>query len=252
MTVVGGEHDQAVAVLITQVGADASIDVSRELRRGALAGEPEQPGGELDQLGIGGFHPVESATALLVAIPLLNGNVLAMSRPRVALAIPAYNEADGIAGFLSEVDRALAPLCESVTMVVVDDHSTDATRQALAVLRPQLNASLDLIANERNRGHGPSLMTAYRRALDSGSDYVLQVDGDGQFHGSDLRRVLVLLMDDSHAVCGVRRFRQDPWFRMAMTALLRSYPLHEGPEPSGSSRQRIVTRRGVAWPCLGS
>jgi hypothetical protein len=52
---------------------------------------------------------------------------------------------------------------------------------------------------------------------------VLQVDGDGQFHGSDLRRVLVLLRDEAHAVSGVRRFRQDPWFRMVMTRLLRSY-----------------------------
>jgi hypothetical protein len=52
---------------------------------------------------------------------------------------------------------------------------------------------------------------------------VLQVDGDGQFHGSDLRRVLVLLVDDAHAVSGVRRFRQDPFFRMIMTGLVRRY-----------------------------
>jgi hypothetical protein len=67
------------------------------------------------------------------------------------------------------------------------------------------------------------VLAAYRRALDSGARYVLQVDGDGQFAGSDLRRALVLLLDEAHAVCGVRRFRQDPWFRMATTRLLRVY-----------------------------
>jgi hypothetical protein len=30
-------------------------------------------------------------------------------------------------------------------------------------------------------------------------------------------------MDQAHAVSGVRRFRQDPWFRMTMTRLLRVY-----------------------------
>jgi glycosyltransferase involved in cell wall biosynthesis len=67
------------------------------------------------------------------------------------------------------------------------------------------------------------VLEGYRRALAREPDYVLQVDGDGQFHGSDLRRLIVLLDDEAHAVSGVRRFRQDPWFRMAMTRLLRTY-----------------------------
>ena len=80
-----------------------------------------------------------------------------------------------------------------------------------------------MLVNGSNRGHGPTVPAAYRRALEIEPDLVLQVDGDGQFHGSDLRRVLVLLLDHAHAVSGVRRFRQDPWFRMAMTRLVRSY-----------------------------
>jgi glycosyltransferase involved in cell wall biosynthesis len=141
----------------------------------------------------------------------------------VAVAIPAFNEADGITGFLLEIDRALGPLVGELRIVVVDDASTDATSEAVLAAAPQLDCSLETITNPRNRGHGPSLLTAYRRALEARPDFVLQVDGDGQFHGSDLRRVLVLLIDDAHAVCGVRRFRQDSWFRMRMTALLRTY-----------------------------
>lgn len=146
-----------------------------------------------------------------------------MSAPRVAVAIPAFNEADGIAGFLREIDRALAPHVSELTLVVVDDASTDGTLGVVRDVTVQLGCALQTIANERNRGHGPTLLTAYRRALATEPDYVLQVDGDGQFHGSDLRRVLILLMDEAHAVCGVRRFRQDSWFRMRMTAALRAY-----------------------------
>jgi glycosyltransferase involved in cell wall biosynthesis len=138
----------------------------------------------------------------------------------VAVAIPAYNEADGIAGFLREIDQALAPHAGALHLVVVDDASTDNTLEVLEGVRPDLQGSLEVVATPVNRGHGPSLIAAYRRALELAPDYVLEVDGDGQFHGSDLRRVLV---DDAHAVSGVRRFRQDPWFRMIMTRLVRGY-----------------------------
>jgi dolichol-phosphate mannosyltransferase len=143
--------------------------------------------------------------------------------PSVVVAIPAFNEADGIGGFLTEIDQALHPLSASTTIIVVDDASSDGTAAVVTHITPSLRARVELITNAVNRGHGPSLMSAYRRALDDGADFVLQVDGDGQFHGSDLRRVLVLLIDNAHAVCGVRRFRQDPWFRMRMTAVLRAY-----------------------------
>jgi glycosyltransferase involved in cell wall biosynthesis len=145
------------------------------------------------------------------------------SKPSVAVAIPAYNEAEGIAGFVQEIDRALTPHVRALHIIVVDDASTDGSRELLEGLGPQLEAALEVHTNPANLGHGPSVLAAYRRALDHHPDYVLQVDGDGQFLGSDLRRLLVLLLDEAHAVSGVRRFRQDPWFRMAMTRLLRVY-----------------------------
>lgn len=144
-------------------------------------------------------------------------------KPTVAVAIPAYNEADGIAGFLYEIDRAITPHVSALRLVVVDDASSDGTDHVLATMSRDLEAELDVARNPVNLGHGPSLMRAYKRALALKPDYVLQVDGDGQFHGSDLRRVLVLLLDDAHAVSGVRRFRVDPWFRMAMSRLIRVY-----------------------------
>jgi glycosyltransferase involved in cell wall biosynthesis len=145
------------------------------------------------------------------------------SKPSVAVAIPAYNEAEGIAEFVREIDAALAAHTRGLHIVVVDDASTDNSIEVLGDLGPQLGATLDVVSNDVNRGHGPSVLEAYRRALEHQPDYVLQVDGDGQFLGSDLRRLLVLLIDDAHAVSGVRRFRQDPWFRMVMTRLLRGY-----------------------------
>ncbi len=146
-----------------------------------------------------------------------------MRRPTVAVAVPAYNEAEGIGSFLQEIDRALAPHVQSLRLVVVDDGSIDDTGAVVEALAPDLHGDLELLTNPVNRGHGPSLITAYEHALGGNPDYVLHVDGDGQFLGSELRRMLVLLLDDAHATCGVRRFRQDPWFRMLMSGLVRQY-----------------------------
>jgi glycosyltransferase involved in cell wall biosynthesis len=142
---------------------------------------------------------------------------------RVAVAIPAYNEAEGIAEFLLEIDATLAPVVESLVFVIVDDVSTDNTREVVESLRGELRGELILHSTGKNGGQGPAMLEGYRRALDTGAEYILAVDGDGQFLGTDLRRVLVLLRDAADGVCGVRRFRYDPWFRMIMTRFLRVY-----------------------------
>jgi len=141
---------------------------------------------------------------------------------KVAVAIPAFNESEGIGAFLVEIDNALESVGD-VAFVVVDDCSTDDTVEVLRAVGDKLSGELVLVAAPENRGHGPTLLEAYRRALDTGAEYVIAVDGDGQFLGSDVRRVLVLLQDGGDGVCGVRRFRYDPWFRMLMTRVLRVY-----------------------------
>lgn len=145
-----------------------------------------------------------------------------MPSSRVAVAIPAYNEADGIGEFLREIDDVLASACDLI-LVVVDDASTDDTAAEVSALVPELSGELVLHRAPQNAGHGPTLIEAYCRALETDPEYVIAVDGDGQFLGADLRRVLVLLEDGGDGVCGVRRFRYDPWFRMLMTRVLRTY-----------------------------
>lgn len=146
-----------------------------------------------------------------------------MSKPSVAVAIPAHNEAEAIGEFIREIDEALGPCTSALTFVVVDDLSTDDTAEVAYKVGETLSGEVMIVRAEQNRGHGPTVLAAYRAALDTGVDLVLQVDGDGQFLGSDLRRIMVLLEDGADAVGGVRRFRYDPWFRMVMTRLVRSY-----------------------------
>ena len=136
----------------------------------------------------------------------------------LAVVMPAYNEADGIPGFVRELHSSLVPLAERVDIVVVDDRSTDATAEVLTELAAEL-PGLRVITAEQNRGHGPTALAAYRAGLELEPDLLVHVDGDGQFHGADLARLVnAALVTDADVVHGVRTGRTDPWFRRVLTA----------------------------------
>jgi len=142
----------------------------------------------------------------------------------LAFAIPAYNEADGIAGFLQELDESFKGWDGTVTFVVVDDRSTDGTPDTVERARPTLAGSLRVVTMERNGGHGPAVLRAYREAMATGAHIVLQVDGDGQFDGRDVRRVADdLYHSGADLAIAKRRDRRDPWFRKVLTRMLRLY-----------------------------
>ncbi|MFC9919852.1 glycosyltransferase family 2 protein [Agromyces binzhouensis] len=135
----------------------------------------------------------------------------------LVVVMPAYNEAEGLPEFLAEIDEHLSPLAARLSIVVVDDRSTDDTFEVLRGLEAGL-PGLAAIRAEANRGHGPTALAAYRAGLDRSPDLVLHVDGDGQFHGTDLARaVRASLSTSADVVHGVRRGRGDPWFRRVLT-----------------------------------
>ena len=128
--------------------------------------------------------------------------------------MPAFNESEGIGEFVTEIRVHVASLAERVTFLVADDRSTDGTAEVLAEIddvQVQVQAS--------NRGHGPTALAAYRAGLALTPDVLVHVDGDGQFLGQDLARVIsALLRENADVVHGVRRNRTDPWFRRVLTA----------------------------------
>lgn len=136
----------------------------------------------------------------------------------LAVVMPAYNEAVGIPGFVRELHSSLSPLADRLDIVVVDDRSTDATADVLTDLTDEI-PGLQVITAEQNRGHGPTALAAYRAGLELEPDLLVHVDGDGQFHGDDLARLVnAAVATGADVVHGVRTGRTDPWFRRVLTA----------------------------------
>ncbi len=110
---------------------------------------------------------------------------------RVAVVIPAYNEADKIAAAI----RSVPGFVDHV--IVVDDGSADAT--AAVARRAARRASgrrsgggrqVEVIVHAHNRGVGAAIATGYARALALGADATAVMAGDGQMDPADLPRLL--------------------------------------------------------------
>lgn len=131
----------------------------------------------------------------------------------LAIVMPAYNEQEGIRGFIDEIREHVSPLADRLSFVVADDRSTDDTAAGLSEI-----ADVDVQTQSSNRGHGPTALAAYRAGLDLSPDAIVHVDGDGQFVGADLARVVSAFeRSGADVVHGVRRDRTDPWYRRALT-----------------------------------
>lgn len=96
------------------------------------------------------------------------------------IVVPAYNESENINQLVSDwypvVERHSAE--GKSRLVVVNDGSRDNTYEILenlAAARPLLQP-----LTKPNGGHGPSVLFAYRYALEKKADYIFQTDSDGQ------------------------------------------------------------------------
>lgn len=142
----------------------------------------------------------------------------------VAVVMPAYNERDGIIEFIDEIAEEIIEDCSELTVVVVDDASPDGTADAVEAHSPDVEFTLRCVRRQQNGGHGPTSLAAYRAGIESGADVILHTDGDGQYSGRDVARVLdPVATGAADWATGVRVTRADPWFRILIAQLLRVY-----------------------------
>jgi dolichol-phosphate mannosyltransferase len=130
----------------------------------------------------------------------------------IAVIVPCYNEAAHIAGVVAGLPALVR------TVIVVDDHSSDATPEALAAIRdPRVVA----IRHERNTGVGGAMLTGYREALRCGADICVKMDGDGQMSPDDLPALLRPLLDGEADYAKGNRFQDlDALARMPRLRLI--------------------------------
>jgi hypothetical protein len=106
---------------------------------------------------------------------------------RVAVVIPAYNEAESI-GYV--LDRVPDEVCGVATAtLVVDDGSRDRTGDVAA------EHGAMVARHVANRGGGAALRTGYRLMVESGAEVVVTLDADGQHLPSEMELLVRPILD---------------------------------------------------------
>ena len=108
-------------------------------------------------------------------------------RGKIAILIPAYNEADNIGVVLGQIPAAVCGLGTEV--LVVDDGSRDGTGDVAA------EHGAAVARHVTNRGGGAALRTGYRLMVESGAEIVVTLDADGQHRPDEMERLVKPIVD---------------------------------------------------------
>ena len=126
---------------------------------------------------------------------------------RLSVVIPAYNEVRTIENLLGRVADAPLPDGLELEMLVVDDGSTDGTRELLRSLEQRADPKFRLIEHAENRGKGAALRTGFELAT---GDIVLVQDADLEYNPRDYPVLLQPILEDEADVVYGSRFLGGP------------------------------------------
>jgi len=122
--------------------------------------------------------------------------------PKLSIIIPCFNEKQTIAKVLLNVKKVKLPRGWNKEVIVVDDFSTDGTRDDLRGY-----SNIKLILREKNGGKGAALKDGFKTA---NGDYILIQDADLEYDPKDYIRLLKpILKGESEIVFGSRILKKN-------------------------------------------
>lgn len=117
---------------------------------------------------------------------------------KLAVIVPAYNEAPVIARCLSDLRSILIQKKIRADLVVIDDGSSDGTGEA------SLTHADFLLTHKKNCGLGAALATGIEFARRNDYDYCVTFDSDGQHDANDIPKAISKLESGYDVVIGSR------------------------------------------------
>ncbi len=129
---------------------------------------------------------------------------------KIAAIVPAYNEEKAIAAVVNDINTISQSQNFSITVVVVNDCSTDSTSEIISKLNCiALNLPINL-------GIGGAVQTGFKYAFENGFDYAMQIDGDGQHPASEIPKLTTAIIENELDVVIGSRFISKEGFQSSI------------------------------------
>jgi undecaprenyl-phosphate 4-deoxy-4-formamido-L-arabinose transferase len=138
-------------------------------------------------------------------------------KPDISVVVPVYNEEENLPALLPRLLPVLEGTNRPYEVLFVDDGSRD---RSLEILRSFVDAhpgKVRVLELSRNFGQHPAILAAFQRAR---GNVVVTLDADLQNPPEEIPKLLARVDQGYDVVGGVRRHRQDSWFRRAASRMV--------------------------------
>ena len=167
----------------------------------------------LDPQKFGHFILYELPYWLQLALPTLFFRCRTM---KVIVQIPCFNEEKTLPRTVADIPRHMTGV-DQVEILVIDDGSSDATSRVARELGVE-----HLVRHRRNRGLAAAFRTGLDTALREGADIIVNTDGDNQYVGADIAKLVAPIVNGaSDVVVGDRQILSVPYFSPTKKLLSR-------------------------------
>jgi len=126
---------------------------------------------------------------------------------KLIVQIPCYNEENTLPETIADIPRQIDGI-DQVELLIIDDGSTDKTVEVAKELGVE-----HIIINKKNLGLARTFRKGLEECLKRGADIIVNTDGDKQYYGGDIPKLVEpIVQDKADIVVGDRQTSTIPHF----------------------------------------
>lgn len=135
--------------------------------------------------------------------------------PSLSVFFPALNDGQMLPALIEKADRTARELAPVYEIIVIDDGSTDNTKDVLNGLKKKYPL-LKTIHHATNRGYGGALISGFKACR---HEWIFYTDGDGQYDPAELKKLVRLADEYTDVINGYKLERNDSFMRKVIGSL---------------------------------